>query len=582
MELKLKPLNKNLYPIKGLLIKGSSAQYWFDELKALKLDFSKLTILPIPDNLPNTIWGCLVTINNIEEVADIRNHQPVQLVKNKIFIPTYADLHPYLSTQEFDFFFYEKNYIFHPDFGLVNLSTSFNYENLIAPPKQRLVKITEVEKSVFTPQKINCFYVKPLPQEEALKKMEEELNLTPKKFEDKALNIVEKGKMSLLKKILDKVNTSDISTSTNSEVTENTTPAQEGFLSKTFKKVVGKMKENYQNLEKRNKNNLDKLLELMKNNPELALKYAIPLNGNPLTRGFNTNLNNKQVYFDFVKRWLDFSIFSNNNVFGNQEGGGAFDNTYYEKLQAQYRKTAEAFIRNEDYEKAAFIYMKLLKDYYLASETLEKGKKYQGAALVYHKYLHNKTKAGECYEKGNMFLEAIDIYKELEQFEKVGDLYLKINKQELANSFFEKVIEKHSLESRYVKASFVYKNKMKDLEKAQVLLKTGWEKSIEPFNCLNNYFANITETKILEQEIETIYKNHVNETNNQIFLDVLEHEYKKNFELHESVRKIAYEIISLKLANNPNIASKLNSFNKEDPTILQDILRYKLKRRRQK
>lgn len=580
MELKLKPLNKNLYPIKGLLIKGSSAQYWFDELKALKLDFSKLTILPIPDKLPNTIWGCLVTINNMEEVEDIRNHQPVQLVKNKIFIPTYADLHPYLSTEEFDFFFYEKTYIFHPDFGLVNLSTSFNYENLIAPPKQRLVKITEVEKAVFIPQKINCFYVKPLPQEEALKKMEEELNLTPKKFQDKALNIVEKGKMGLLKKILDRVNTSDISTSTNNEVNGNTTPTQEGFFSKTFKKVVGKMKEDYQDLEERNKNNLDKLLELMKNNPELALKYAIPLNDNPLTRGFNTNLNNKHVSFDFVKRWLDFSLFSNNNVFGNQAGGGAFDSTYYEKLQDQYRKTAEAFIKNKDYEKAAFIYMKLLKNYYLASDTLEKGGKYQEAALVYHKYLYNKTKAGECYEKGNMFLEAIDMYKELDHLEKVGDLYLKINKQELANSFFEKVIEKHRSESKYVKASFIYKNKIKNLEKAQELLKKGWEKAIDPFNCLNNYFANINDIKALEQEIEIIYKNHVIESNNQIFLDVLEHEYKKTSELHESVRKIAYEIISEKLPSNPNIASKLNSFNKEDPTILQDILRYKLGRRR--
>jgi hypothetical protein len=68
-----------------------------------------------------------------------------------------------------------------------------------------------------------------------------------------------------------------------------------------------------------------------------------------------------------------------------------------------------------------------LKNAHSAGNALETGEHYQEAASVYLKYANNKNKAAECFEKGSMTMDAIGLYKELNQDEKVGDLYITIH-----------------------------------------------------------------------------------------------------------------------------------------------------------
>jgi Tfp pilus assembly protein PilF len=82
------------------------------------------------------------------------------------------------------------------------------------------------------------------------------------------------------------------------------------------------------------------------------------------------------------------------------------------------------------------------------------------------------------------------LYKELNEDEKVGDLYVILNDKVKANKYFEKVIENYKTNFQYVKASLVYKNKIGDCSQAQDLLMEGWRANKDAGKCLNNYFAN--------------------------------------------------------------------------------------------
>lgn len=221
------------------------------------------------------------------------------------------------------------------------------------------------------------------------------------------------------------------------------------------------------------------------------------------------------------------------------------------------------------------MYLKLLKNYNSAAHALESGKYYQEAATIYVKHAGNKMKAAECYEHGKMTDAAIALYKELNENEKVGDLYVSLNKRNDANMYYEKVIDDYKLRNQYIKASLIYKNKIKNVSGAQSLLLDGWRSNKDASNCLNNYFANIADVKTLKNEIHTIYHNDVTPQNSELFLTVLQHEYKKGKELAEPVREIAYEIVAKNVAANPFIVSQLREFNKKDNQLLKDTMKYK-------
>jgi len=279
----------------------------------------------------------------------------------------------------------------------------------------------------------------------------------------------------------------------------------------------------------------------------------------------------KNGALDWMPRWLDFSMFDSN---GPSRSGSVNLGDHFFMLQNQYNETAEALIKQKEYLKAAFIYMKLLKHYPKAAETLETGGHYQEAATIYLKHLNSKDKAARCYEKGNMFAEAIALYKELNELEKVGDLYKGMNKRTEANTYYEKVVENYASKDQYVKASLIYKHKIENELGGQSLLMEGWRNNKDAVNCLNNYFSNIQDVKQLDHEINTIYATEVSNDNKEAFLEVIRHEYNRKNELADSIREMAYYIIADRVSKNPSIVMELKAFNITDPKLLKDAMTF--------
>lgn len=264
------------------------------------------------------------------------------------------------------------------------------------------------------------------------------------------------------------------------------------------------------------------------------------------------------------------------NAAGRKGSGGSFylENSLFDRIRSKYEELAEKYIAENDYKKAAKVYMNLLQDNYRGAKTLENGGFYNEAAVVYLKKLHNKSDAAHCYEKARQYKKAIDLYKEMEQKEKVGDLYKEINDLKNAHYYYQIVADDYTENNQMVKASLVYRNKMEKPEEAQKVLLKGWEEDKDAFNCLNNYFANIIDIKRLESEIQDLYEKtpaHKKIT----YLDAMKYEFKKDPKLHMVTRNIAYEIISEKVATRSEIVNELKYFNPDDQVILKDISRFK-------
>lgn len=256
------------------------------------------------------------------------------------------------------------------------------------------------------------------------------------------------------------------------------------------------------------------------------------------------------------------------------DGNFYLEGSLFDRIRNRYEELAEKYIAEKDYTRAAKVYMNLLQDNYRGAKTLEDGGLYNEAAVIYLKKLKNKSEAASCFEKAKQYQKSIDLYKELEQKEKVGDLYKTINDTKNANSYYQMVVDDYVGNSQMVKASLIYRKKMNVPDEAQKILLKGWEENKDAFNCLNNYFVNVSNVEDLDQKIQNLYQETPSDRK-LIYLEAMKHEFKKDPKLQETIRNIAYEIIAEKVETNLSIINELKHFNPDDEVILRDISRYK-------
>jgi hypothetical protein len=573
MELKIKPHPKNLYPLEGFLIREASVKTWLMELQALNYTLQAIQVYIIPNTTANSVWGCFVITNKILVANEIGKHEACQKVSPHFFIPEKAAIYPSLKLVEIESLFQSGIHILHPEFGLVELTQELKLAISLTEPIMKSYFVTKPEASVFIPSDVKQFQVKPVSAEDLIKHLEEKVFPKKEDMKDEKLNVFEQTKLAFYNFLFKRNKQEGKQGEGEKVVTEKT-----GLLSKFesmfqsfFKnepKWMTKMQKDFEDLERRNQKQMDKLLDLLKNNPDEALKYAIPIDENGSVRG------GEKSEFDLTRRWSDFSLFGNQT---QGRGSGSIDlGDNFHVLRNQYNLTAQKLIEEKQYHKAAFVYMKLLKDNHSAASTLENAGFYQEAAVIYTKHCHNKQKAAECYEKGNMTNDAIELYKELNKFEKVGDLYASIRKQREADVYFEKVVDEYKERGQYIKASLIYKEKMHNATGGQQLLLQGWRTNKDAPNCLASYFANINDIKQLKTEIAAIYAHDLNNQNSEAFLQVIQNEYNKKNELSDYIKEMAYEVIAAQIPTNPLIVSEMKGFNKNDKELVKDALRFRV------
>ncbi|MGV3611957.1 MAG: hypothetical protein ACO1N0_13455 [Fluviicola sp.] len=583
MELSLKPSQYNRFPLNGILVKGPSVKNWMLEIQRMELNLNRISVYPLPGTTANSVWGCLIVPQSVIVRVDLEQNEICQQVSSTFFIANKSELFPVMTTGELEKLFAESVWLMHPEIGLVALKETLDVSTLITLPQLASLRVISPEPAPFVPKEIKSFQVAPVDVEKALEKLEEQFFPKREKMEDKPLSFFEKMKMQFYKLQFRKKEGNKRVSKTNSSNTSQRTGEPNGFgklMQSLMKPFNGKKKgsysdrveENLEDLEKRNQKQLDKLLDMLRNNPDEALKYAIPLDETGSSRGQSNGR------LELSKNWSIFSIFADRQVSGNRSGGAVDVGDYYGSLKEQYRKTATELIEQKNYEKAAFVYMKLLKDDRSAADTLAKGELYQDAASIYLKLLNDKPKAAECFVKGNLIANAIDLYKELKDHEKVGDMYTILQRKKEADVYYEQVAANHQESNQYIKASMIYKNKMQRNSSAQETLMKGWRADHDAVNCLKMYLSDFESTADLKKELNRLYQEDVHPSNREKFLSVLKNDDYRRDELEEPVREMAYEIIASSVNDNPEIVKELKYFNPENKGLIKDTLRYSIGR----
>lgn len=574
MQLTVTPYHKSLFPMGGILIKGKLVASWLEQIGHMELSLDSINVYPIPGAIANTIWGCLVTARSGEVVRaeNIGSNVYCQHLPGQLYIPANSRLHPQLSAAELDKMLKGLPHLFHPETGWVELPDPIRWQQLLMLPEAIHRTVTTPAETVFIPSRATAFYKQSIPPEEVLANLEEQL-FPGRKTDNKPLSFREKIKLRLLRALFG-----------SSMKQERKEPPGwfSRLLSKMKLKWADKLQRDLDDLEERNNREVDKLLNLFKRDPFEALKYAIPLDNDGLSRGSGASS------YMLSRLWSNLAEFgslldslgfrgSGTTGGGSGNGGGSIrlGRSYIDRLNQEYRNTAHTLIKNKEYQQAAFVYLKLLKDYFSGADTLEKGGFYAEAASIYLKYLNNKVKAAECYEKGQMPLQAIELYKELQRDEKVGDLYLSIGKKEEARPWFQKVVQQYIRNHQYIKAASIIRDKLEEPGEAQTALLEGWRRDKDAVNCLNWYFSMIEDQHRHMREIQVLYDTETTAQNQEKYLQVLKQQFDRYDSSQETIRDIAYAIVATKIKTDPFIASELQAFNKKDKRLLKDILIYR-------
>jgi tetratricopeptide (TPR) repeat protein len=583
MKLSIKPSNTNAAPLLGVLIRHESVKHWFQEIQRMGLTLGEIECYPVPGLQANNIIGCLVVTSNPISKDLIGQNEYCQRISEFLFIPEKAQLFPQVSEAELNALFHTNCSLFHPLVGLAELTDRLQYETVIALPETEQLNVFSPHPGVVPPKQLYGFQVKAVEPDKVLQELEEKTFPKPEKLEDKPLSFVEKTKLGFYKALFGKKGKKGAASPTGKGIGGGIpvgAPQEPGFFSKLLSslkidKGMNRMQEDMEALEERNQKMIDRLMKMLRDNPDEALKYAIPLDETGSSRGGSMGS------IDLSRRWSNFSLFGNSH--SGSGSGSALIGNQFQTLQEQYRQMAENYRKDKEFEKAAFIYIKLLKNRFKAAEVLEEGMLYEKAAAIFlHPEVNAKERAAKCYEKGNMYNEAIQLFIELDKHEHAGDLYMKIGERKKAIERYEVVAERYIKSNHYIKASAIYQDKILSFEAAQKTLLRGWNNKHDAVNCLKTYFKNIDETDTLRHEIHRIYQGDLDAQQQLYFLDVIKAQYTQQPELATELREIAYEIVSENVHTTPSVINELKLFNSNNSGFLTETMRFLVQKKRRR
>ncbi|HEY4262402.1 MAG TPA: hypothetical protein VGM98_19730, partial [Schlesneria sp.] len=211
---------------------------------------------------------------------------------------------------------------------------------------------------------------------------------------------------------------------------------------------------------------IDRLLHLLKDDPDAGLKFALPMGGQAAARGTGQSSN------QLVGRDISFGL-------GKLFASGPVDPWDIPPGQQllliqRYRELAAREIRMGRHRRAAYIFAELLGDLQGAANTLETGQHYREAAVLYRARLKRPLDAARCLERGGLLDEAAELYIEHGMMEQAADLYYRLERSDEAERLLRNWAVQLTQSGHHIRASAVFHEKLSDVDQALITLDRGW------------------------------------------------------------------------------------------------------------
>jgi len=576
MKLALQHSNYTPLPVKAACIRGSSATTWLMEISRWKIPVDQLECYLLPQSIHSIEPAGLFVVFRDVDIRQIDFLEPYTCVEQKLFIPVNSELVPPVSGMEMKTLLRWPLQVYHPVIGLIG----FEKEDAIQPGDLFFYSTANQQDwsfahpGIFPRPAFSRIDVMQPSAEELIEEIQKEigqqslLDIPKDRTNDPSAveKLVDNIKYGILKALFtgaQQIN--KLLPEAGNGNNQNT--GEESLLQK-----LGRwLHQNLEELEKKRKDEISRLLNMFDEDTDEALQYAIPLDSPYLNRG-----SSHPVSSSLSRNPLDFNL--------GRLGGGRRVDTWdvsdrYNDLRTKYLKAAEKEIEKKDFKKAAYVYAHLLGDYNGAANVLEQGKMYREAAALHKDHLKNIAAAAECLERGALYNEAIELYKDLKKDEKIGDLYCTLQQQTQAAVYYEKHIDIKIKNNDYLDAARVMNEKLEAKERAKQTLIDGWDHSYQYEPCLKKYFEIVldTETESAASRAKNIFSRHMPKHKRLPFLNALEYlNFKKNDEdFTSAAREMAYEIVHDEAsAGNVHALHSLKKFFPNDKLIGADTSRF--------
>ena len=239
--------------------------------------------------------------------------------------------------------------------------------------------------------------------------------------------------------------------------------------------------ENWEKLTEGRQSEIERLMKLMEDDPDLGLRYALPLTGTSSSRGPTPTPGWK-----LGERSMTFKMGGGNQAVDAWDIG----NKERLALERQYREAAQREIALGRHERAAYILGNLLGDWNGAAKALIAAGRHHDAVALYRNKLNNPHAAARCLEDAGLLSQAADLYIETKQHEKAGDLHAQLGNDAEARRLWGLAIEQQK--DLFEKAR-IAQDKLADMPVALGFLESLWMSGNHPGRALGRMFAILKE-----------------------------------------------------------------------------------------
>lgn len=593
MELQLLYDPQIRHKTSAAFLRGNSPEQWFREMSNWQIPLKGLACFLLPEHKSTIAPGGLLVIFKDQVPAPGKISHPYGVINGNLVIPVDATLMPALSSAEVRALLIWHMQVFHPAIGFVGfdaedelslgsfiapgqpLVRNWNHAHPGMPPLAYLQSIgVDMPSSTALADLLNDGQnIQPLSEMPG-KKPRANLLMRLVDWLLRGLLLLILGIINIISGMRPTVPAKPVSAGkaasgdTGSRHTGRPATVKTGGLREKLRKWIEKT---MGDIDERRESELNRLLKMFDKDGDEALKYAIPLAGNH-TAGRGIGPQSASL----TKKTTNFSL---GKLFDNQPvDTWIAGNDLNTRLTQKYEQQATKALEQGDYRKAAYIYAHLLGNLYRAATVLEQGQFYHEAAALYIDHLNQPEKAAECFEKGGLLLDAINIYKKLQKYEKTGDLYKQLSQDKAAQHYFQQAVDAAMQQKNHLEAARILQHKSGRPEEACNVLLQGWHNDNRAMACLTQYFQL---TKEMDEDsfpdkIRNVYEHETPEHKKDGLIEVLfSFRAEMNAAARHTTTEIVYEIISPQIAaGNENKLAILRKIMPDDKELPADIYRY--------
>ncbi len=592
MELQLSYDPQTRHRTNAAFLRGNSPELWFREMSGWQISLKGLTCFLLPEHKSSISPGGLLVIFHDPLPAHGKISHPYTAINGNLYIPVNATLTPALSVAEMKELLIWDIQVFHPAIGFVgfNEDDKLQLSSFLSAGKAILKNWDQAHpgmpplpllQSISVDMPPGTDLADLLNNGETIRPLSELPGKKPRtsllfRMLDlllKLLLLIILGIVSIISpiwphKFVKTVSAEDTGSDTSTPNGQPVTVEKEGFITRLRQWLERTIRD----LDERRQSQLDRLLKMFDKDGDEALKYAIPIGGSA-TAGRGTAAPQSDI---LRRKDTDFNL-------GKLQTSGPVDtwiapDDFSMQLAQKYELMAQRALDQGDYRKAAYIYAHLLGDLHKAATVLEEGQFYHEAAALYRNNLNQPLRAAECFEKAGLLLDAINIYKELDKYEKTGDLYRQLSQDTAAEQYFRLAVHEAGLQNNHLEAARILQYKCGKTEEAADVLLKGWHHDNKAIICLTQYFqlSRVLDENSLPDKIRRVYEQETPENKRDGLIEVLFNVRSlMNNTAQHIITEVVYEIISPQIAaGNEQKMTILKKLIPDDKELSADIYRY--------